>query len=505
LDLCQEGVDYLLGDAPEGPAAPRNFGGAERGARSELIALGRRERDLAILRDPRAYRNPDRYRRAVHGLNSAMRALGRAHAAVPTLADYHETSRRPQRRTDLLEAAAAYDENLYYPLFSRRIAAELEAAPEESIGISLTFFGQALCAFAIVGFIRSRWPSLRIVLGGGLVTSWIAQGSLARSDTFGGLIDRLVQGRGEDPLAEWLGLPGKAPSVAPDFSDFASLRYIAPTLILPYNFSWGCPWMRCSFCPERAEKSSYSAVSADEAGHQVAQLVDAFGPGLLHFTDNEISPLHLRSLAARPPGAAWYGFARFTPHLADRGFCRALAASGCVMLQLGLESADQSLLDTLDKGITLDLVAAALRALSEASIAVYLYLLFGTPQENRDSALRTRDFVAAQAPKIAFLNAAVFAMPIAGPDAAVLSSHPFYEGDLSLYRDFDHPEGWDRSHVRRFLSEEFEGISEIRRISLRTPPVFTSSHDAFFLEQMQPGLAPGQGSAYPERVERRDC
>ena len=58
-----------------------------------------------------------------------------------------------------------------------------------------------------------------------------------------------------------------------------------------------------------------------------------------------------------PPGRPWYGFSRITPDLADLDFCRALKDSGCVMLKLGLESGDQAVLDSLEKGITLDLAS----------------------------------------------------------------------------------------------------------------------------------------------------
>jgi radical SAM superfamily enzyme YgiQ (UPF0313 family) len=209
-------------------------------------------------------------------------------------------------------------------------------------------------------------------------------------------------------------------------------------------------------------------------------LVEAHRPLLLHFTENEIAPLYLRALSLSPPGAPWYGFARFTPLLADPLFCRALAAAGCSLLQLGLESGDQGVLDALGKGTDLGLITLALKNLREAGIGVYLYVLFGTPSEDRVSALVTRDFLEARAAEIGYLNIAIFNMPVSSPEARLYSSRAFYDGELSLYCEFSHPKGWNRAEVRDFLARELETRPGIRTILRRTPPIFTSNHAPFF-------------------------
>jgi len=214
---------------------------------------------------------------------------------------------------------------------------------------------------------------------------------------------------------------------------------------------------------------------------EVGALVERHSPGLLHFTDTEIAPRYLCGLAASPPGVPWYGFARFSPLLTDPAFARRLAASGCTMLQLGLESADQRVLDALGKGTRLDQIDRALGTLAEAEIGVFLYVLFGTPAEDRDAALRTRDFVAMRADRLAFLNVALFNLPVASAEVGRLETRAFYNGDLALYREFTHPRGWNRDTVRKFLAEEFHPEPSIAAILARTPPVFTSNHAPFFL------------------------
>jgi len=72
-------------------------------------------------------------------------------------------------------------------------------------------------------------------------------------------------------------------------------------------------------------------------------------------------------------------------------------------------------------------------------------------------------------------------LPSTSEEAKELETRSFFEGDLQLYREFAHPSGWNRDSVRRFLSDEFEAIPEIRTITARTPPVFSSNHAPFLL------------------------
>jgi radical SAM superfamily enzyme YgiQ (UPF0313 family) len=188
----------------------------------------------------------------------------------------------------------------------------------------------------------------------------------------------------------------------------------------------------------------------------------------------------MSALAKEPPGVPWYGFARFGQDLADPGFCRELKRSGCVMLKLGLESGDQSVLDRLQKGIDLDMASRVLKTLRNAGIAAYVYLLFGAPEESSAEARKTLEFTVRHADAISFLNLAVFNMPVCSQEAKGYETGKFYEGDLSLYTGFKHPRGWDRMVVRRFLDSEFKKHPAVSSILKRDPPVFTSNHAAFF-------------------------
>jgi len=433
--------------------------------------------NLAAFRTPELYRNPGRYQRAVADVNRVVELAGRPHLQL-NLANYQDKVLSPIKSADLLRSAARPAANIFYPYFSRRLTGLIEETRPAMAGFSLNYLSQALCTFAMIGFIKERFPGLPVVLGGGLITSWLSNPGWA--NPFAGLVDHLVAGPGEEPLIALLGGSPQPLQHKPDFTGLPLADYLSPGFILPYAASSGCYWNKCSFCPEKAEGNPYHALPPEQVLDDIGHLKAQTGPVLLHLLDNAISPALLRALAARPPGVNWYGFARVSPLLADREFCRALRRSGCVMLKLGLESGDQGVLDAMDKGISLAMVSEALDSLKRADIATYVYLLFGTPSETIAEARHTLDFVAAHHEAITFVNLAVFNMPVCGPDARTLRTSSFYEGDLSLYTDFAHPLGWHRSKVRRFLDREFKRHPAIAAIIRRDPHLFTSNHAPFF-------------------------
>lgn len=420
----------------------------------------------------------DRYRRAVSDLNRILQMAARPAGIQLGLANYQDPHLSPLRSRDLLAAARSPEKSPFFGYFSQRLAGLLQSETDAIVGFSLNYLSQALTTFAMAGYIRRISPETRLVLGGGLTTSWMRTPQW--HNRFGALFDELVAGPGEAALLDMLGLPGDCRHVTPAYDDFTLSAYLSPGTILPYSAASGCYWNRCSFCPERAEKNPYRPVSPKAVIRDLRRLSDRIRPALIHLLDNTVSPRLMQAIAENPPGPPWYGFARFTDHLADADFCRQLKQSGCRMLQLGLESGDQGVLDSLNKGIDLDLAATALKALKKCGITTYVYLLFGTAAETRREAQKTLAFTSQHSHLIGFLNLAIFNLPAYGPDVAQLETEAFYDGDLSLYRSFNHPAGWHRQNVRRFLDRQFTRHPDIAPILRRDPPIFTSNHAPFF-------------------------
>ncbi|MBN2432321.1 MAG: radical SAM protein [Acidobacteria bacterium] len=445
-------------------------------------ALRQRDHYLHSLRCPEGYTDLPAYKTAVGGLNRVLQLASGETGGRVSLGDFSHDRLSPHASAHLLQAADECAENVFYPFFSERLAALLTEHSPRWIGLSLNFLSQALTTFAIIGWLRKHSPATGILLGGGLVSSWA--GRPGWRNPFTGLVDHLVCGPGEDALGDILRLaatPAGPPH--PDFSPFIFAEYLAPGPVLPVSSGDGCYWNRCAFCSERTEGRPYLSFSPGETAAELSHLCLRHRPVLIHLLDSALRPAVLRALAAAPPGADWYGFARLTPELAEPDFCRALRRAGCGMLQLGLESGDQAVLDAMGKGIRLDIAARALTELHRVGIGTYVYLLFGTPWETLAAARRTLDFVVRHHDAIDFVNISVFNRPRGSAELPGLETRDFPGipggGDLSLYEDFIHPHGWDRSAVRRFLQEEFRRHPAVTPIVRRTPPVFTSNHAPF--------------------------
>ena len=428
------------------------------------------------------HQNDGRYRRAIKDLSRLLEMTGRSSRVRLGLANYQHEELSPTRSTDLVRAAENPEDNPFYPYFRKRLTELLKKEQPSIIGFSLNYLSQALCTFAMIGFLKQEWTGVKLVLGGGLVTSWMRRPHW--QNPFKGLVDHLVAGPGEASLLSLMGVLQFGDNhYRPNYDSLPMRDYFAPGLILPYSSSSGCYWNRCSFCPERAEGNPYIPIPVEEVVSDLLRLVDRHKPVLIHLLDNAISPSLMKAISEHPPGVPWYGFARMTRHLTDLDFCLALKRSGCVMLKLGLESGDQAVLDDLQKGINLEEASSALKNLKKAGIATYIYLLFGTPPESLIEARRTLEFVVKHHDCIGFLNLAIFNMPIYGPEAQQIETKTFYEGDLSLYTSFDHPKGWSRPLIRQFLDKEFKRHPAMASILRRDPPVFTSNHAPFFVMQ----------------------
>jgi Radical SAM superfamily len=434
--------------------------------------------DLQALRCGKGFDNLDLFTRTVTDINRIVQTARPHFDGTITLVNYGDSRLSPLRSADLIRAAETPGDNPLFDWFSTRLDRLLKDRPPSLIGLSVNYLSQALCAFAMAGYLKKRAPGVKIVLGGGLITSWLAGRDLR--NPFEGLIDELVAGPGEGPLLSSQGIDSIKNHYRPDYAAFADNHYLAPGFILPYSASQGCYWNRCSFCPESAEGHRFRPIPFDRVTADLNALVKETRPVLVHLLDNALSPALLKHLCENPIPAPWYGFARLSEELTSLDFCLALKKAGCVMLKLGLESGDQAVLDKLNKGIDLIPASSALKNLKAAGIATYVYLLFGTPAEDLASARQTLDFIVRHNQEIGFLNLAIFNLPRFGLEAGKMETEAFYEGDLSLYRQFKHPLGWHRGKVRHFLDREFKRHPAIAAILRRDPPFFTSNHAPFF-------------------------
>lgn len=468
VDLNIEGIYWILKNA-----SPSDDIWSKR-------AMKNMEKNMENLKNGTLFKNMGRYKKAIFEINHILETYALKKGIKITLSDYTDKNFSPLKSKDLIESAKYFSENPFYNYFSERLTSLLSSNSTDFIGISINYLSQALCAFAIIGFLKTNYPYIKIIAGGGLINSWIKRG--AKKDLFKGLIDQMVAGQGESHLLSLLNItPLKHLVYTPNYEKFKKELYLSYGFVLPYSTSTGCYWGRCSFCPERAEGNIYIQKEPEVVAQQLKDIVNETKPSLIHFTDNAIHPYVLDTIIKNPPDALWYGFVRINKEMEDLDYCLKLKQSGCVMLKIGIETADQDVLKTMKKGLNIETAKKVLKNLKIAGIGTYIYLLFGTPFETDKSHKKTMNFVIEYHDLIDFMNIAIFNMPVNTPDAKETIVKSFYEGDLSLYTDFEHPHGLDRLHVRRFIEKTFKKQPEIKTIIDRQPPFFTSNHAPFFV------------------------
>ena len=323
-------------------------------------------RALSFLRSPGAGRSFSRYASAARHLNTALSAHRGAHARERwTLGDYVHADLSEFSPGDLSLAASGGRGTVFSGYFGDALLPRVERMRPRGVAISVNYRHQVLPAFELAGLLRRRLPGVPVYGGGGMFSSW--KSSLRGMGLSFLPFDRVGFGPGESALAAAAGgastggglffADGEAVRFLPDFG-FAQLReYLSPEPVLPVAATRGCYWRRCRFCPEAvAPVHPYRAADAGTFPTLLRELSDRYGVRRFHLTDNAIPVAILRSMADGGSvlrGLSWHGFARFERELLDPGFASSLAAAGCGMLQLGLESGSQPLLDRMLRALGL--------------------------------------------------------------------------------------------------------------------------------------------------------
>lgn len=460
---------------------------------------------LALLRSPNALDSFARYSTAVRHLNEALGAYSRDGGGKLTLGDYTHDGLSEFSPDDLERLTRGDASTLFAGYFRDVLVPRVVKLAPRLVALSVNFRNQVLPAFELAGQLRRALPGLTLVGGGGMFGSW--RGPLTKARLRLSAFDRIVFGPGEGPLSSLAS--GHAPdgyfledaanvAFAPDF-EFAPLGdYLSPEKVLPVNASRGCYWRQCLFCPENsAPTDPYRCGPPTTFPQRLVELAHRHDVRHFHVTDAAIPPKVLRELAAQRGelnGLAWHGFVRFEKALLDPELADGLARSGCTLLQLGLESGSQRVLDRLAKGTRLEEVSRILANLARAGIGTYVYIMLGTPGETEADAELTRRFLEEHASEIGFLNLAIMNLPrdarlLEEPQShGIRSSSLLGESEpLGLYQSFESTPGWGRTQARRFLRSRLLGSPAIRQIVARTPPLFTSNHAFLF--------APSQGRA----------
>jgi hypothetical protein len=382
----------------------------------------------SILRDPRAFYNPDRYADAVATIDAALRAVSAAYH--PLHVDF-TAYRTPFGLLSADEARreATEDRNPFFDYVAGTLAPRLARAGVRAVGISVCFPGQLQPAYSFAYQLREALPGVHLTFGGPCITQMLLRlhgTALARAL---GPFDSAVLYEGEHTLLALVraleegkplrnvpnvvvrdalhgarftpahGMEDLSKLPAPDFEGLPLDRYFAPELVLPYDPTRGCYWGKCTFCHYGLAEVGTAQYRERPVAAMVAHLSELsrrYGTRRFYFSQDSVAPKSLLSLSKALVEASvdlrWATDLKPEKYLTPER-ARVLADAGAIACALGVESGDDRVLSLIDKGPPVAVVSDVIDHLAEAGIAAEAMCFTDFPTETRDEALRTIEFL----------------------------------------------------------------------------------------------------------------
>lgn len=346
-------------------------------------------------------------------------------------------------------------------LFGQAVPARIEAFFEDLIrpvlavgpdlvGFSVLYQQQFVFAALFAKMIKDR-SKVKIVLGGAKISVMVAPETLlttnfVRKQRDGSemlcrqFFDYLIPGEGELGLyhlcrvknsADLVNVPNliyfsenelriNPPGLAeidslpcPDFSHFKLESYLTPRPVLPLMTSRGCPWGKCTFCTHHHTSLRYRTRRIEECVAEIKFLQSAFSCDLFYFYDEMIPPRRFEKLARQIIDAGLvisYGAYAKPVKQFNIDLFKLIQRSGCRVLQWGVETASQRILDLMRKGTDIHEVEKVLNNASSAGIYNLVFILFGFPSETAEEFQQTLTFLDRNRDAIHALSSGTFVL-----------------------------------------------------------------------------------------------
>lgn len=174
----------------------------------------------------------------------------------------------------------------------------------------------------------------------------------------------------------------------PDYDGFSFREYLAQINheVAYVTASRSCPF-KCTFC-FHPSGSRYYKRSLDSVFDEIDLLLKHYGAKSIGITDELFSPKRDRVLdfcaRIKPYNITWGVQLRVRD--VDAELLAIMRDSGCTSISYGIESADDTVLKSMQKKITLQEIETALRLTHEANIDIQGGLIFGDPAETLETA-----------------------------------------------------------------------------------------------------------------------
>jgi radical SAM superfamily enzyme YgiQ (UPF0313 family) len=402
---------------------------------------GRIEQSAADFRNPGKFYDAKTFLELREDFNNACRLISLQYDRVR----FQKYSVFPHTYDSYAEIRLALDDpdaSMLLDFYRAAVIPGIRTRQPGIVGISVSYFSQLIPSFLLAETIRGVSPDTHIVLGGPVVT-WGKEVLVRESDKFSALIDSFCVGEGERCISTLVKVlknntePDEVPNlvyyekgaavvnprdddismettITPDYKSMPLERYLAPERIISLCLTRGCYFNRCKFCNYAFTRlSPYRECPPRSAVRTIAAIVEDTGEQVFCFESDVVHARYLyefsRALLEAEVKIKWHTCMRFESNLSPELF-DIMAKAGCVRIYLGLESANQRVLNEMQKGIKLEAVRRVLEYCHKADISLEVGVFIGYPGETPEEGRDTLEFIRENRSKIKRVDPAVYRM-----------------------------------------------------------------------------------------------
>ncbi|WP_447971763.1 B12-binding domain-containing radical SAM protein [Nitrospira sp. M1] len=316
--------------------------------------------------------------------------------------------------------------NVYRDVCQQLVLPTVSKEAPDVVGVSIGTQMQLMAGLTFCKMIKAAFPHIHVTVGGNVITR-LQEEISQKEEFFTDLFDSAIMYEGEHALLwllealagdrDWSAVPNlmfrgqKGVQVSeevytekttalplPDFDGLPLDAYFVPERILPYLATRGCYWGRCTFCDHgQGYFDQYRGKPATDVVREVAALKEKYQAKHFLFADESYPPALFKKvvqlLVEQDVGIKWTTLIRFEESLQEPEIWNQAVKAGCCTLYYGMESANERVLELMDKHAKKSVIENNLREAAKAGIWNHVMAFYGFPGETRDEAEDTRQFL----------------------------------------------------------------------------------------------------------------
>ncbi|MGB9179550.1 MAG: B12-binding domain-containing radical SAM protein [Pyrinomonadaceae bacterium] len=172
--------------------------------------------------------------------------------------------------------------------------------------------------------------------------------------------------------------------------------YLSPHQVFSIYSALGCSYGACTFCGSNRENADYVPRQIIVMLNEMQSLKQRYGIVRFNICDNNFDPLRAEyfcdELEHQQESVYWQCTSRVYNTL-DTTLLRRMRSNGCVLMNVGLESANDRILRLMRKGYTVAQTEQMMLNMEEAGMHVHTYVICGFPTETEAESENTLAFL----------------------------------------------------------------------------------------------------------------